>query len=431
MPRQPQPENPRVSELDMARMSIVSAAQSPSGETAWESSFHISGIHYQVAGYAYRGRPFGVDGDLLSAVQDLFFQAGCPDDNRISVLPSQLLSKTTLSRSGRDYIRMREGLLRLASVRWEMSARWTDEDGAQQQRTNVSGAISDLWLDDEIGVEDTVGLKISNDKNIVIVLTATFADLIRQGLFQMLDGDLLDRLGTPSARNLYRSLAAHRIKGKGETLLPAFEVKFVEWTKNLGLSDDNQRSSRILALAHERLIAEGYLAHADDVGRGKNRTITYHFRAAEKSDQVQALMGKGVTPAVAAALSADHPERIYPALRAIEEKLASGWKPRSLPASIVTAIREPENWGYLSQEVLPPAPRKPRKKVVPEAPQEPIDPKDTVRNMIRLGLRRAPSAAAIRAVEDATPEQLNALNQALITHPVNWTLVESILGCTP
>lgn len=421
-----QPENPRVSELDLARMSIVSATQLASRETTWETRFHVDGTYYTVAGFAHRGRPFGLDGDLLLALQTIFFQAGCPDDSRFSMTPGQLLQMTSLSRSSKDHVRMREGLLRLASVRWEMTTRWTEE-GAQKQRTNAAGVISDLWLDDTAGVEQMKGVQISEDSNIVIVFTATFASLIRQGLYQMLDGDLLHRLGTPSTRSLYRSLAAHRVKG--ETLRPTLKLSFPEWTSILGLPRDTQRSSRILTASHERLIEEGYLSHVEDTGRGQNRTLTYHFRAAEQSDQVQALMGNGVAGPVAASLSADHPERIYPALRCVEEKLDSGWKPRSLPAAIVDAVRNPGKWGYAAQEVSRAVPRKaPARKAV-NAEEAPLDPKDTVRSLLRVRLSRSPSPAALSALESATPEQLAVLKTALTTHPSNMTLVESVLGC--
>lgn len=416
------PENPRVSELDMARISIVTASQAASRETSWETAFQVNGTHYKVSGFAHRGRPFGVDGDLLLALQTQFFHAGCPDDNRISVTPSGLLQMTALSRSGKDHVRMREGLIRLASVRWEMTARWL-EGSTQKQRTNATGVISDLWLDDDVGLEGIVGVQVSEDSDIVVVFTATFAALIRQGLYQILDGDLLHRLGTPSARSLYRALAAHRLQG--ETLRPSLKINMQEWCSALGLPADTQRSGRILGAAHERLIEENYLGHVEDLGRGRSRSLTYHFRAAEQSDQVQALMGKGVTAPVAASLSADHPERIYPAIRTVEEKLASGWKPRSLPASLVDAIRNPNKWGYVAPTT---ATARKQKAPRPILEDPPLDPRETVRSLLRVRLGRAPREGALKALARASTDELILLRQLLTEHGSDLALATSVLG---
>ncbi|MFB9994830.1 replication initiator protein A [Deinococcus oregonensis] len=133
--------SPRISELDLARAGIVSASQSaplPPLDKEWTARFEANGVRYDVHGYSHRGRPFGIDGDLLLALQTLFFQAGCPDDNRIKVSPTSLMRLLPLSRSGKDHVRMREGLLRLASVRSEMTASW-DGQNRREHRTTSTG----------------------------------------------------------------------------------------------------------------------------------------------------------------------------------------------------------------------------------------------------------------------------------------------------
>lgn len=417
----------RITELEAARLSVISMSKDAPDEKEWVSSFRVANVHYTVNGYAYRKRPYGVDGDLMLALQTLFVQAGCPENNRISISPRQLCLMSRLSDSSKEYVRMREGLLRLASVRWEMSARWM-EHGKMQQRTNASGLISDLWLDDNVGLENEIGVRVSDDASIIVVLTATLADSIRQGMYQILNGDLLRRLKTSNARSLYCALAAHRTKD--EHLLSELNVNLREWVSALGLNEDPKYALRSLNVAHEKLIAEGYIDHVTDEGRGEKRTLTYHFHRAAQPEHVEALTAKGVGSAVAASLSADHPERIYPALRCVEEKLGSGWKPRSLPAAIVDAVRNPGKWGYAAQEITPVPTKQSRKKKEQKAEvaEAPLDPRETVRNLLKLRLR-AESTVALRAVDQAGPEQLQALKAALSQGEINVALVETILGC--
>lgn len=419
-------EQARITELDLARISIVSASSRVAPkEKEWKADFSVDGVFYQVSGYAHRRRPYGLDGDILMNLQTLFMRAGCPPDNRVSVLPSSLLQMTGMGTGGKEYARLREGILRLWSVKWEMTARWS-EGKELKQRTNASGLLSDVWLDERGGISDPTGVQISPDGKIEIVFTATFANLIRQGLYQILDGELLAQLGNPTARSLYRSLAAHRIQKGG--IVTTLNVNLLQWGHAHGFQGNATHVWRSLQTIHEHLIEAGYLSHVTDEGRGEKRTLTYHFHRAAQPEQVQALTSKGVGAAVAASLSADHPERVYPALRTVEEKLGSGWKPRSVPAAIVDAVRNPSKWGYAAQEISPaPSPKKARKKAAAQE-EAPLDPRDTVRSLLRVRLGRPASAAALRALDSATPEQLSLLKTALTQHPSNMALVESILG---
>ncbi|MHA0036784.1 replication initiator protein A [Deinococcus sp. PESE-13] len=413
----------RISELDIARISIVSASsRTPPEEKEWFNEFRVGEIHYTVSGFAHRKRPFGLDGDILAGLQTLFVQAGCPADNRVKVQPSALLRMTRMGDSSKEYQRMREGLLRLASVRWEMVARWP-EGKTMAERTNASGLISDLWLDERKGLENPGTVQISPDGHFVVVFTATFADLIRQGLYQILDADLLARLSTPTIRTLYRALAAHRVKD-GD-VLTEITVNLAAWSAMLGLHSDPKFAIRTLNTAHERLMDEGYLAHVLDEGRGSQRTLTYYFQRAAEPEHVAALTQRGVGAAVAASLAADHPERVVSALRAVEEKLNSGWKPRSLPGSLVDAIRNPDKWGYT---VAPKAKTHVSKQPRQVSEEEPLDPRETVRNLLLVRLGRAPSATALEGLKVVSAQELTILRKVLLEHDANLTLVESVLG---
>jgi plasmid replication initiation protein len=408
-------ENARINELDLARAGIVRASQAAPKEQDWVAEFEANGVQYRVEGHAHRGRPYGMDGDILLALQTLFFRAGCPEKNRVRMAPTVLLGMSGLTRSARDYVRLREGLLRIASVRWELTTRSVGTFRPQDNRTASTGLISDLWLDNAEGMEQTPGIRVSADSMIDVVFTATFASLIRDGLYQILDGDLMARLGTSPSRALYRCLAAHRIRG--DQLTQALRVNLRDWLEACGISGRADAAKRSLDAAHERLIDEGYLEVVEDEGRGTRRTLTYRFRAAAQPELVAELKARGVVPGVAATLSADYPERVHPAIQAVEFRMQGGWKPRSLAATLVDAIKNPEKYEYTlpDKPTLPRRPRQggPRKTALATPPEESSDPRETVRFLLRVKLKREASPAALRALEDLSLQGITAVQHAL------------------
>lgn len=232
------------------------------------------------------------------------------------------------------------------------------------------------------------------------------------------------RLGTSPSRALYRCLAAHRIRG--DQLTQALRVNLRDWLEACGISGRADAAKRSLDAAHERLIDEGYLEVVEDEGRGARRTLTYRFRAAAQPELVAELKARGVVPGVAATLSADYPERVRPAIQAVEFRMQGGWKPRSLPATLVDAIKNPQKYEYALPATSPEPPRKRRsgsRQDPPTPPPEaPADPREAVRIMLRLKLKREPSAAAVQALADLSPEGLAAVQHALTTKPADEAL---------
>ncbi|WP_216320678.1 plasmid replication initiator protein [Deinococcus aestuarii] len=291
-----------------------------------------------------------------------------------------------------------------------MSATWGGINTRRESRTTSTGIISDLWLDDDMGTEDFVGVQVSADSLVDVAFTITFASLIRDGLYQILDGDLMARLGSSPSRALYRALAAHRIRG--DHLAQVMRVNLREWTVACGLSERTDAALGTLEASHERLINEGYLEVVEDEGRGAARSLTYRFRAASHPEQVRELTLRGVVPAVAASVSADHPERIMPAIQAVEHRVQGGWKPRSLSAAIVDAIKNPQKWEYAPQEPLP-SPRKERAPRPAPAQETAADPRGAVAVMLKLKLKRDPSPLAQEALATLSPEGVAALVAAV------------------
>ncbi|MFB9992052.1 hypothetical protein ACFFLM_08775 [Deinococcus oregonensis] len=120
---------------------------------------------------------------------------------------------------------------------------------------------------------------------------------------------------------------------------------------------------------------------------------------------------------VAEALAADHPDRVAPALRQVDERLAAGWKPRSLAASVVDAVRNPSKWGFgVAEAPSKPSKAAPKRKRTASSEEElpgPQDARETLGVLLRLRLSRAPSAAALAALQELTAEQVSTVRAAL------------------
>ena len=400
----------RVNEIDLTRAGIISVQRTlPATETSWQVDYEIGDVKYRVQGSAFHGRPHGQDADILLAIQTLFFRAGCPDDNAIQVLGSALLNLSGHPKSGQYYIRLRESLLRLWGVNWTMvRTRWDEKQGRHKGDTTATSLIAELRLVDQATGEHRPfeSRELSEVSPIEITLVPSFAASIRAGLFQILDGELLSRLGQPQARSLYRVLQAHRIASDG-SLVSEMSFPLADWLSACGLETERtDNAKRMLDLSHERLRQEGYLQDVTYSGRGRAGKITYVFSGAPQPELVDLLLDRGITRPVAEALAADHPQRVQAALRMVDQRLVTGWKPRSLPASVVDAVRNPKKWGYAAPDSPVEAPAK--KKVVEEA-EAPLDPRETALAFLKLHLRRPASEDAQRVIRGLSDEQAKAL----------------------
>ena len=408
----------RVNELDLTRAGVISVQRTlPATETSWQVDYSIGDMLYRVQGNAFYGRPHGQDADVLLALQTLFFRAGCPDNNSIEVMGSALLSLSGHAKNGQYYTRLRESLLRLWGVKWTMvRTHWDEKQERHRGDTTATSLIAELRLVDQGTGQHRPFEERELNENcpIEVTLVPSFAGSIRAGLFQILDGELLSRLGQPQARSLYRVLQAHRVTA-ANSLAGELTFSLQDWLNACGLEEDRvDNAKRMLDLAHERLKNEGYLQAVAYQGRGKAGKITYTFSATPEPEMVEQLMARGVTRPVAEALAADHPQRVMPALRIIDERLQTGWKPRSLAASVVDAVRNPAKWGYAASESPKKVPaQKPRTKKAQEVNEPPSQPRETALVMLKLKLGRAPSPAALQALQQLGEEPLAQLLGAL------------------
>ncbi|WP_135230613.1 replication initiator protein A [Deinococcus fonticola] len=405
----------RISELDLTRAGIISVQRTlPEGRDSWQVDYEVGGTLYRIQGDAIFGRPHGVDSDVLLALQTLFFRAGCPPNDRMEVYPSEILELTTLANSGKSYQRLRDGLVRLSGVKWKMlQSSWDEKRQKNVGSTSVLGLISELRLLDTSGehrpFEDR---QLEERLPIEVVFSPTFADSIRAGLYQMLDAELLSRLTQPPTRSLYRVIQAHRVQKNG-SLTSELQVPLRDWVRACGIEEGRVGNARrVLELSHTQLQEQGYLKAAEFSGRGFNGTVTYRFNSLPQPALTELLMKHGVSRPVAESLSADYPERIPTAVRLVEEKIAAGWKARSLSASLVDAVKEPGKWGYAAPQKDVKAPPKKKQTVTPD--EAPLDLKTVVESLMKVKLGRPLSPMAQDALDALTEEGLQAIKQALM-----------------
>ncbi|UQN10238.1 hypothetical protein [Deinococcus sp. QL22] len=105
---------------------------------------------------------------------------------------------------------------------------------------------------------------------------------------------------------------------------------------------------------------------------------------------------------VAEALAADHYDCVAPALRQADERLAAGWRPWSLHASMMDAVRNPGKWSFeASAASTKPSKASSKRKRTVRPDEElpgPQDARETLGALLRLRLSRASSAAALAAL---------------------------------
>ena len=422
-------EDKRFSELDLTRAGVISV-QSTLTEAAlhkisesWVSEFEIDRVHYRVTGTARHGRPSGADNDVMLAIQTLFIRHGCPNDNEVVFRASDLIAlyagTETGRHSGRYYTNQRDALLRLAGTSWTMVRSVWDEKSGKHAGDTITTHLFDVELPDFTRNENMPfeSREINAQTRIHVTLSKRMAESIRQGFYLILDGGLLSRVGHPTARNLYRILQGHRIR-KDDSLATELELPLLDWLKACGLDTTRpDNAKRLLDGAHQRLEQEGYLLSAKFKGRGLNGTVHYQFKPVFEPDLVERLVERKVIRSVAEDLASSYPQRIPLALRALDAKMQTGWRPRSIAASIVDAVRNPKKWDYIDPDTVsekPKAARKPARAVEAETPLSDAAKVTMILNLLRVKLGRPASPMFTTELERLPSVSLDALQTALL-----------------
>ena len=285
-----QGSEPLINELTLARSGVFSILNRESGDDqTWETTFSIGDRHFYVQGVAARGRPHGIDPDVLLALQTLFFEAGCPEDDTVECTAYRLLKLTPLGVRGNAYARLRESLLRLEGVSWLTRV-------SRQSGGRFRGTTETTRLIDRISVRDT-SLSASGEGGVIeagaplrVTFSRHFAQSIREGFYQILDAELLGDLKQPTARSLYRVLQAHRVGDDG-SLARELPVIMAAWREATGLSGQRANNvKRTLDGAHAHLIAAKYLRDVSYEGSGESARITYAFEGEADPELVELVM---------------------------------------------------------------------------------------------------------------------------------------------
>ncbi|SMB83020.1 replication initiator protein A [Deinococcus hopiensis] len=431
----------RISELDLSRIGVISVLRNlPITATEWEEEFQIGSIEYRVKGRAALGRPHGIDADVLLAVQTLFFWAGCPDNGLVETTPYGLLKLSGHGTNGEMYARLKESLLRTEGVRWTHSRyEWNTARSQAKIETSITGLFSQVDMREAL--RTSVGTQeLDPEATLRIYLTPAFASSIRAGAYQLLDAEMLERLGQPGARSLYRVLQAHRVQLDG-SLAGELSVTLSDWLSACGITGRIDSAKDTLHRAHERMIQNGYLRDVAWAGRGMKTRLTYYFHRTHADPELVALLlEQGVTRPVAEALVTDHPDRIRPAVEAVKARMSNGYVPRSRAAVMVDAVRRPDRYIEEKKPVLVStaagtrAGSAPRRKAAVlgqqlpllTVPEQPADRREALISAFKMLFRRDLTADEREGLSALSEEGMTALSSALMGRKKD--LVLAMLG---
>ena len=184
--------------------------------------------------------------------------------------------------------------------------------------------------------------------------------------------------------------------------------------------------------AHVHLIAAKYLRDVSYEGSGEGTRIRYEFEGEIDPELVGLLTDMKVSRPVAEALVTDHPDRIRPAVKAVRQRINEGYRPRSLAATMVDAVRNPEKYDVRSA-VTNTVPTKARAKAQPE-PQPVLLPLNReellgmVRSILRVKLGRVPRDEVVVKLAALNADQVDRLVAAARGQEDLVKAVEELVG---
>ncbi|GAA5513905.1 hypothetical protein Dcar01_02654 [Deinococcus carri] len=350
LPTPPQ-EIRRIDEANVGRLGLISIQERiPESYTSWSVDFEVDGRPARLSCDAvpkYGGVPHGLDGDIATALVDLYVETGCPEDGVLLTTAYQILKRAGLDDSGRYYQNLRQTLYQLRTATYSASESWRDHRRRSWTTVtfNYIEALEFTSPDDELGLSRSSVLKIRLAESIVRSIRAQYT--------KPLDLEFLTSLDRPLTRALYRLLDARRYPPEDPRLpLPSYTVNLISWAEACKIVD--LRSNKIRATlkgAHEELLERGYLASVEYEGRGQKQLITYTF-AGVGGQEVQPvpvtpligeLLDYRVSLAVARRLLAEYgEEHVTARLEKFRRLVANGYRVRSSSALLVDVIRDQE-----------------------------------------------------------------------------------------
>ncbi len=278
----------RFDEANVGRLGFISIQERiPRDFTSWAVDFTANGLPAKlecVAPSEYGGVPHGLDGDVATAVTQLFIDQGEPDSGEVRTTAYRIMQMAGLHATGRNYEALRASLNRLGAARYTASNAFyvAEKRRWETRQFNYFETVQYTSEDDDRG--------LSSKSVIVIRLAQPVAQSIRARYVKPLDYDFLISLKGPVSRNVYRLLDAKRYPSpEVHEPLPEYTANLLEWADLCKIVDKrSDKIRRTLESVHEELRGRGYLREVRYDGRGKSQRITYLFGSAVNSGAPQA-----------------------------------------------------------------------------------------------------------------------------------------------
>jgi plasmid replication initiation protein len=333
-------------EANLARLGLISIQERiPENYTTWTTEIEREGRIARlkcVGASDHGGVPHGLDGDIATAIIDLYIESGAPENGEVLTSAYRLLKRAGLQDTGHYYAALGKSLTRLRFAAYTASEAWMDK--TKKRWTNVTFNYFEGY--NYTGEDHN---EIGGGSELSIKLSEPIVKSIRAKFLKPLELEFLVSLQRPLTRALYRLLDGKRYEPVtlgGNEPLKTYSQSLVAWAQECKIVDQApDRIRRTLQGAHEELIERGYLREVIYFGRGQAQTITYEFGSTESPSKVSVelmrrLTKYGLKAKVANDLCQTHPpEQLQARLGRFEAILESGYTPKSVPAFLMDVIR--------------------------------------------------------------------------------------------
>ncbi|MBZ9752148.1 Replication initiator protein A [Deinococcus sp. HMF7620] len=218
--------------------------------------------------------PHGLDNDVTTALINLFFEQGEPDDGVLVISVSQLLKLCGWHNNGRYISALKTSLRRLHTSSFTISGGWRDEPNRR-------------WAHASFHFIERLGFSTADEASnfdlrsmITLRLAEDILYSLRSGYVKPLDTTFMGKLKRPRTRVLYRVLDAarfqlERVGASHDTL----DVNVLAWADQCKIPSQGEAWRVIKALKgpHEELTKRGYLRAVEITGRGRDQRLRYEF----------------------------------------------------------------------------------------------------------------------------------------------------------
>jgi plasmid replication initiation protein len=333
-------------EANLARLGLISIQERiPDNYTTWTTEIERDGRLARlkcVGASDHGGVPHGLDGDIATAIIDLYIESGAPENGEVLTSAYRLLKRAGLQDTGHYYAALGKSLTRLRFAAYTATEAWMDK--TKKRYTNVTFNYFEGY--NYTGEDHN---EIGGSSELSIKLSEPIVKSIRAKFLKPLELEFLVSLQRPLTRALYRLLDGKRYEPVtlgGNEPLKTYSQVLVAWAQECKIVDQApDRIRRTLLNAHEELIERGYLREVVYFGRGQTQTITYEYGSGDSPSNVpveliRRLTRHGLKAKVANDLcQAYQPDELQARLKRFEEILASGFTPKSVPAFLMDVIR--------------------------------------------------------------------------------------------